>query len=130
MRGGDEMSDHAIPHPRPTRPRLRGRLHQIAFLVSLPAGAALLVAAGSGRARLAAPVYVLIAGSWTPVILLALRPGWRAAFLALVWTVAAAGIVLVLLRTANPVVGLTRMILYLGLGWISALPLPHLVGTT
>jgi hemolysin III len=59
MRGGDELSDHAIPHPRPTRPRLRGRLHQIAFLISLPAGAALLVAAGSGRARLAALVYVV-----------------------------------------------------------------------
>jgi len=159
------MSDHTIPHPRPTRPRLRGRLHQVAFLVSLPAGAALLLAAGSGRARLAALVYavslaamfgtsaalhrrhwsprawlrmdrldramiyVLIAGSYTPVILLALRPGWRVAFLALVWTVAAAGIVLVLLRTANPVVGLTRMVLYLGLGWTSVLLLPQLVGT-
>jgi hemolysin III len=161
----ERMSDHTIPHPRPTRPRLRGWLHQIAFLVSLPAGVALLLAAGSGRARLAALVYVvslaamfgtsaalhrrhwsarawlrmdrldramiyvLIGGSYTPVILLALRPGWRVAFLALVWTVAAAGIVLVLLRTANPVVGLTRMILYLGLGWTSVLLLPQLVGT-
>jgi hemolysin III len=159
------MTDHAIPHPRPTRPRLRGRLHQIAFLVSLPAGVALLAAAGSGRARLAALVYVvslaamfgtsaalhgrhwsprawlrmdrldramiyvLIAGSWTPVILLALHPGWRVVFLALVWTVAAAGIVLVLVRTANPVVGVTRMALYLGLGWASVLLLPQLVGT-
>ena len=159
------MSDHPIPHPRPTRPRLRGRLHQVAFLASLPAGAALLLAAGSARARWAALVYVvslvamfgtsaalhrrtwsarawlrmdrldramiyvLIAGSYTPVILLALRPGWRIAFQALVWTVAAAGIVLVLLRTANPVVGLTRMILYLGLGWISVLLLPQLATT-
>jgi hemolysin III len=159
------MSDHAIPHPRPTRPRLRGRVHQVAFLVSLPAGAALLAAAGSGRARLAALVYVvslaamfgtsaalhgrhwsprawlrmdrldramiyvLIAGSWTPVILLALRPGWRVVFLVLVWGAAAAGIVLVLVRTANPVVGLTRMVLYLGLGWASVLLLPQLVGT-
>jgi hemolysin III len=161
----ERMSDHPIQHPRPHTPRLRGRLHQLAFLASIPAGAALLLAAGSGRARLAALVYVLslaamfgtsaalhrrrwsarawlrmdrldramiyvlIAGSYTPVILLALRPGWRVAFLALVWTVAAAGIVLVLLRTANPVVGLTRMILYLGLGWISVLLLPQLVGT-
>ena len=53
------MSDHTIPHPRPIRPRLRGRLHQIAFLVSLPAGAALLLAAGSGRARLGALVYAV-----------------------------------------------------------------------
>jgi hemolysin III len=161
----ERMSDHPIPHPRPHTPRLRGLLHQVAFLASIPAGVALLLAAGSGRARLAALVYavslaamfgtsaalhrrqwsprawlrmdrldramiyVLIAGSYTPVILLALRPGWRVALLALVWTVAAAGIVLVLLRTTNPVVGLTRMILYLGLGWISVLLLPQLVGT-
>jgi hemolysin III len=161
----ERMSDHSIPHPRPTTPRLRGLLHQVAFLASIPAGTALLLAAGSGRARLAALVYVvslaamfgcsaalhrgrwsarawmrmdrldramiyvLIAGSYTPVILLALRPGWRVAFLTLVWIVAAAGIVLVLLRTANPVVGLTRMVLYLGLGWISVLLLPQLVGT-
>ena len=158
------LGDH-IPHPRPVTPRLRGWLHQLAFLASLPAGVALLLAAGSGRARLAtlvyvvslvamfgtsaalhrrrwsarawlrmdrldrAMIYVLIAGSYTPVILLALRPGWRVAYLALVWTVAAAGIVLVLLRTASPAVGLTRMILYLGLGWISVLLLPQLVAT-
>jgi hemolysin III len=159
------ISDHSIPHPRPTTPRLRGLLHQVAFLASIPAGTALLLAAGSGRARLAALVYVvslaamfgssaalhrgrwsarawmrmdrldramiyvLIAGSYTPVILLALRPGWRVAFLTMVWTVAAAGIVLVLLRTANPVVGVTRMILYLGLGWTSVVLLPQLAGT-
>jgi hemolysin III len=159
------MSDHPIPHPRPVTPRLRGRLHQLAFLASIPAGVALLLAAGSGRARLGAliyvvslvgmfgssaalhrgrwsarawlrmdrldraMIYVLIAGSYTPVILLALRPGWREVFLALVWTAAAAGIVLVLLRTAHPVIGLTRMFLYLGLGWVSVLLLPQLAGT-
>jgi hemolysin III len=147
------------------RPRLRGRLHQVAFVASIPAGAALVAVAGSGRARLAtlvyvvslaamfgtsaslhrrdwsprawlrmdrldrAMIYVLIAGSYTPVILLALHPGWRVALLALVWTVAAVGIVLVLLRTANPVVGLVRMALYLGLGWTSVLLLPQLAGT-
>jgi len=161
----ERMSDHSIPHPRPTTPRLRGLLHQVAFLASIPAGTALLVAAGSGRARLAALVYVvslaamfgtsaalhgrhwsarawlrmdrldramiyvLIAGSYTPVILLALRPGWRVGFLVLVWAVAATGIVLVLLRTENQVVGLTRMLLYLGLGWTSVLLLPQLVDT-
>ena len=158
------MGDHSsIAPPAPARPRLRGRLHQVAFLASIPAGAALLAAAGSVRARLAALVYVvslaamfgtsaalhrrhwsprarlrmdrldramiyvLIAGSCTPVILLAVRPGWRAPCLALVWAGAAAGVVLVLLRTASPVVGLTRMVLYLGLGWTSVLLLPELV---
>jgi hemolysin III len=159
------MSDHTVPSHLPDKPRLRGRLHQVAFLASIPAGAALVLASGSGRARLAtliyvvslaamfgssaalhrrqwspgawlwmdrldrAMIYVLIAGSYTPVILLALRPGWRVAYLLSVWAVAAAGIVLVLLRTANPVVGLVRMILYLGLGWTSVLVLPQLAET-
>jgi hemolysin III len=156
------MSDRTIPFGLLEKPRLRGRLHQAAFLVSLPAGVALVWAADRGQARLAALVYVLslvamfgtsaalhrrywsprawmwmdrldramiyvlIAGSYTPVVLLALRPGRRIAFLALVWTVAAVGIVLVLLRTDNKVVGLVRMLLYLGLGWTSVVLLPEL----
>jgi hemolysin III len=159
------MRDHIVSHRIPEKPRLRGRLHQAAFLASIPAGVALVLAASSGRARLAALVYVislaamfgtsaalhrrhwsprawlrmdrldrsmiyvLIAGSYTPVILLALRPGWRVVFLAMVWTVAAVGIVLVLIRTGNGVIGLIRMILYLGLGWTSVLILPQLVST-
>jgi hemolysin III len=159
------MSDRTLPFGAPAKPRLRGRLHQVAFLASVPAGIALVWAASSGAARLAtlvyalslaamygtsaalhrrswsprawtrldrldrAMIYVLIAGSYTPVVLLALRSGWRIAFLALVWTVAAAGVVLVLLRTENQVVGLVRMCLYLGLGWMSVLILPELAST-
>ena len=148
-----------------TPPRLRGRLHQVAFLVSIPAGIALVVAARSWSARAGVLVYalsltamfgtsaalhrlrwsprarlrmdrldrtmiyVLIAGSYTPVCLLALRPGWRVALLALVWTGAAAGVALVLLRTRRRGVGVARMVLYLGLGWISLLVLPELART-
>jgi hemolysin III len=157
------MSDHAVTSW--AKPRLRGRLHQLAFLASIPAGVALVLAAGTGRARLAtlvyvvslaamfgtsaalhrrpwspkarlrmdrldrAMIYVLIAASYTPVILLVLDPGRRLGYLALVWTVAAAGIVLVLLRTDSPVVGLVRMILYLGLGWASVLLVPQLAAS-
>jgi hemolysin III len=76
-----------------------------------------------------AMIYVLIAGSYTPVVLVALRPGWRVAFLALVWTVAAVGIALVLIRTRARGVGVLRMVLYLGLGWMSLLILPALIGS-
>jgi hemolysin III len=146
----------------PDRPRLRGRLHQLAFLFSIPAGIALVLVARSGRARLAvlvyalslvamfgtsaafhrlswsprarlrmdrldrAMIYVLIAGSYTPVSLLALRPGWRVAFLALAWTGAAVGIALVVLRVPFRGAGVLRMVLYLGLGWMSVLVLPEL----
>jgi hemolysin III len=148
-----------------TPPRLRGRLHQGAFLVSIPAGIALVMAARSWSARAGVLVYalslsamfgtsaalhrlrwsprarlrmdrldrtmiyVLIGGSYTPVCLLALRPGWRVALLALVWTGAAVGIALVLLRTRRRGIGVLRMALYLGLGWMSLLVLPELART-
>jgi hemolysin III len=51
------------------------------------------------------------------------------AFLALVWTVAAVGIALVLIRTRARGVGVLRMVLYLGLGWMSVVILPELAGS-
>jgi hemolysin III len=159
------MPDLSLQLPHPGKPRLRGRLHQVAFVLSIPAGIALVWAAHSPLARLAvlvyaislaamfgtsaalhrrhwsprallrmdqldrAMIYVLIAGSYTPVVLLALRPGWRVAFLALVWTVAAVGICLVLVRSRGRVIFVTRMVLYLGLGWVSVVLLPQLADT-
>jgi hemolysin III len=41
------------------KPRLRGVIHEYAFFVAVAAGAALLVTAPSGKARLAAAIYVL-----------------------------------------------------------------------
>jgi hemolysin III len=148
-----------------TAPRFRGRLHQVAFFASIPAGIALVLVAHSRLARIAVLVYalsltamfgtsaafhrlrwsprarlrmdrldrtmiyVLIAGSYTPVCLLALRPGWRVAVLALVWTGAAVGIALVLLWNRHRAIGVVRMVLYLGLGWMSVLVLPELART-
>jgi len=43
----------------PFRPRLRGLLHTCAFVASVPAAAALLLAARTGRATLAASIYGL-----------------------------------------------------------------------
>jgi len=41
------------------KPRMRGRLHQIAFFLSVPAGIALVALADTGRARLAAAVFAV-----------------------------------------------------------------------
>ncbi|MGZ4145876.1 MAG: PAQR family membrane homeostasis protein TrhA [Actinomycetota bacterium] len=41
------------------RPRLRGRLHQIAFIFSIPAGVAVVALGRTGRARAAASVYAV-----------------------------------------------------------------------
>jgi hemolysin III len=48
-----------LPIGTEVRPRWRGRLHLAAFVVSLPAGAALYAAAGSTSARIAVAVYSL-----------------------------------------------------------------------
>jgi hemolysin III len=45
------------PDQSASRPRLRGRLHQIAFLVAVPAGVAVIVSARHATARTAAVIY-------------------------------------------------------------------------
>lgn len=70
-------------------------------------------------------IFVMIAGSYTPLCLLALR-GWVAwTLLAVVWAGAAAGFVLAFLsgRGAN----VARSALYIVLGWLSVLAAPQLV---
>jgi len=143
------------------KPRWRGRIHLAAFVVSLPAGLALIlwsqglpahIAAAffavslaalfgtsatyhSGnwaphvRARLQrvdhAMIFVLIAGSYTPITILALQPAWGIALLAVVWTVAVVGVTLALaqFRVLHRVGGY----LYIGMGWLVVLALPAIV---
>jgi len=148
-----------VKTPAQPRPRLRGRLHQFAFVVSIPAGVGLVMAARTTTARVAAVVYalslaglygisaafhlgrwsaamrrrmdqadhamiyVLIAGSYTPVALLALDGAWGLAILGVVWTVAIGGIAVVILWHRVRIVGIT---LYLTLGWLAVFTLPWL----
>jgi channel protein (hemolysin III family) len=101
----------------PVKPRWRGRIHQVAFFVSIPAGIALVVLAEGWVARVAALIYacsltavfgssaayhrgkwspkalrrmkrldhsmifVLIAGTYTPVALLVLHGPWQVVLL-------------------------------------------------
>ena len=163
-----------VPLPIPTvddplagrddKPRHRGRMHQIAFFASIPAGIALIVAAAhSVDGRLAAAVYaisvtglfftsslynrfagtnrvrswmrwldhamiyVLIAGSYTPVCWVALPTSWSIPVLGVVWTAALGGVVMKLtsLKRFRRVGGT----LYVILGWFSVVALPKLVST-
>jgi hemolysin III len=41
------------------KPRLRGRLHQVAFFVSVPLGGALVATAGTAESRIASAIYAL-----------------------------------------------------------------------
>ena len=149
--------------PALPKPSWRGRIHLVAFLVSIPAGLALvLLSQGvSGhvsasifavslvglfgvsaiyhtgnwaphvRARLRrmdhAMIFVLIAGSYTPITLLALQPAWGISLLAIVWTVAVVGVTLALLHFG----ALHRLggYLYIGMGWIVVIALPAVVNS-
>jgi len=59
------------------KPRLRGVLHQWAFLVSLPLGLGLVVAAGSARARVAVALYALSVAALFGTSALYHRVNWR-----------------------------------------------------
>jgi hemolysin III len=78
------------------------------------------------RARLRcmdhAMIFVLIAGSYTPITLLALQPAWGISLLAIVWTVAVVGVTVALARFG----ALHRAggYLYIGMGWIVVIALP------
>jgi hemolysin III len=143
------------------KPRLRGRLHQIAFIVWIPAGITLVALGRTALARVAAAVYaccvltlygvsasyhrlpwsprarrimqrldhssifVLIAGSYTPLSLLALHHAWRISILATVWGVAFAGIALKVLRLEK--MDRIGMFLYIALGWTALVALPEIL---
>jgi len=132
----------------------------VCCFASIPAGAVVIAAAHSSRARLAAMVYaagmtamfgvsatyhrrrwspdgrrrmrrldhgtifLMIAGSYTPLCLLALRDGSGAGVLAAVWVGAGLGFALAMTGIAEKaVVGLLG---YFGLGWVMVLALPEL----
>src|SRR6266542_4157091 len=56
------MGWRQAPVKAPAKPRLRGRLHQFAFVVSIPAGLALVMAARTAPARVAGAVYAISLG--------------------------------------------------------------------
>jgi hemolysin III len=61
----------------PVKPRLRGVLHEYAFFVSLACGAALVLAASDGRARLAALIYAGAVSALLGTSALYHRVTWR-----------------------------------------------------
>src|SRR3954468_24725856 len=143
------------------RPRLRGRLHAVAALLSLGALVLLVRSATSLEAAAAAwiyglaavlcyvtsstyhvlarserararwrradhsMIYVLIAGTFTPVCLLGMAGWWRWILLAVVWLGAAVGVVLA--AAPRPLLPRFRIALYLILGWAGMAAMPSLV---
>jgi len=146
----------------PLKPRLRGVFHQYAFFVSIPCGAGLILAATSGRARLAATIYavalsallgtsalyhritwrpnarrwmrrldhsmifVLIAGTYTPVALLALQGPLATTILIVLWAGALGGMLFKLAWIDAPKWLLAAI--YVVLGLVSAAVFGQLPG--
>jgi len=72
-----------------------------------------------------AGVYLLIAGTYTPVSLLVLRGAWRPVVLAVVWAGAAAAIVLKFVWVQAP--KWLAAAIGLALGWVAVVALPQLI---
>ena len=71
-----------------------------------------------------ANIYLIIAGTYTPLALLALHGGVRAAVLGVIWAGAAAGVMFRIAWATAPRWLSTS--LYLGLGWVALAVLPQL----
>jgi hemolysin III len=69
-----------------------------------------------------AMIFVLIAGSFTPLTLLSLGAAWGVVFLVVAWTFAAIGIGLSLLRF--DLIDRHEGLFYVGFGWLLVLALP------
>jgi hemolysin III len=143
------------------RPRLRGVLHQVSFVVSLAAGPLLLTTARGTTATIAASVYaasvtglfaasalyhrinwrpaarrrmqrldhamifILIAGTYTPVLLLRMPQPYDVIGLCAIWALALTGLVVHMCWLHAP----ERLIggIYLGLGWLAVPAIPILI---
>jgi hemolysin III len=70
-------------------------------------------------------IYILIAGSYTPVFYYGLSAGWRVAMLISVWVLALIGIVLKIWFVNAPRYVSTAF--YVSLGWIALVPIVQLV---
>lgn len=70
-------------------------------------------------------IYVLIAGTYTPICLLVLEGGWKWGLFVTVWTLAAVGIIKKFLWMSAPRWLSTGF--YLGMGWLAIITFPTLI---
>ncbi len=70
-------------------------------------------------------IYVLIAGTYTPMVMLILKGWFRLSQLILIWSIALVGIVCKWTLPAPPYP--VNVGIYVGMGWIGLLSMPHLI---
>lgn len=76
-------------------------------------------------------IFLFIAGTYTPMVLLSLKGSFRILMLALVWGIAIFGVVFKICTYGSfQKYGKVSLALYLGLGWLSLLLIPEMIKTT
>lgn len=76
-------------------------------------------------------IFLFIAGTYTPVLLLSLKGTFRIVMMVLVWGIAIFGIVFKIVTFGKfQKYGKVSLALYLGLGWLSVLLIPEILRTT
>lgn len=75
-----------------------------------------------------ANIYLIIAGTYTPFVLLILEDGLRPAMMALIWTAAVLGVAFKILWLNAP--RWLSTALYLAIGWVAVLFVPQLISGT
>jgi hemolysin III len=68
-------------------------------------------------------IYVLIAGTYTPICLIAFEGAWRWAMLALIWGLALGGVLFKIFWMHAP--GWLSIALYVGMGWVAVIATPE-----
>jgi hemolysin III len=70
-------------------------------------------------------IFILIAGTYTPICMLALEGGWGAGLLGLVWTLALCGVVVKVFWMDAP--RWLSVGLYLAMGWLAVIAIPAIL---
>ena len=70
-------------------------------------------------------IYLLIAGSYTPIVLVSMRGAWGWTIFGIVWTMAVCGIVAKIFLTGR--YGIVSVILYIAMGWIIVLAIKPMI---
>ena len=156
------MSSSSVT-PAGERPLFRGWMHVVAFLLAIPGGTLLIIAARGAAATVGASIYtaglllgfgtsagyhrlavrprtqaimqrmdhsmifVLIAGSYTPICLLGLPSSWGIPLLCIVWAGALTGVLIK--QFAFEKMKVLEYALYPILGWIVVVAAPVLIRT-
>ena len=70
-------------------------------------------------------IYLLIAGTYTPLVLISLKGVWGWSFFGTIWIMALAGIVVTLILGERAQV--LSIVIYLLMGWLGVVVIPHIV---